>query len=101
MAQGLYGLGDLYLAMGRLDDAETYLRQALEKHIQLYGAENIQTSYIHLSLGEVAFERGRLAESRAEYEHVLRVQAENLPADHPDRLEVIARLERVAAARQP
>ena len=101
VAQGLYGLGDLYLAMRRLDDAETYLRRALAGHERLYGPENIQTSFIHLSLGEVAFERGRLDDAQAEYEHVLRVQTANLPADHPDRLEVIARLERVKAAREP
>ena len=101
VAQGLYGLGDLYLAMGRLDDAETFLRRALGGHEKLYGPENIQTSFIHLSLGEVAFERGRLEEAQGEYEHVLRVQTANLPADHPDRLEVLARLERVKAARQP
>ncbi len=100
VAQGLYGLGDLYLAMGRLDDAEKYLRRALDKHITLFGADNIQTSYIHLSLGEVAFERGRLDEAQAEYEHVLRVQTANLPADHPDRREVLARLEKVKAARR-
>ena len=97
---GLYGLGDLYLAMGRLDDAETYLRRALEKHIQLFGAENIQTSYILLSLGEVDFERGKLDAAQAEFEHVLRIQNANLPADHPDRLEVLARLEKVKAARR-
>jgi non-specific serine/threonine protein kinase/serine/threonine-protein kinase len=101
VAQGLYGLGDLYLAMRRLDDAEDYLRRALAAHERLYGPENIQTSFIHLSLGEVAFERGRFEEAQREYEHVLRVQTDNLPTDHPDRLEVIARLAKVAAARRP
>ncbi len=100
VAHGLYGLGDLYLAMDRLDDAEKSLRRALEKHIQLFGAENIQTSYILLSLGEVDFERGKLDAAQAEFEHVLRIQNANLPADHPDRLEVLARLEKVKAARR-
>ena len=72
----------------RAPEAEAHLAKALDLHRKLYGPDNIQTAFIHLSLAKVALARNRRDVARAELDIVRAVQERELPPDHPDRQEV-------------
>jgi tetratricopeptide (TPR) repeat protein len=82
----LHNLGRLNQAMGRMDDAEAALREALELRRAAVGEHHQDTAMSEYLLAELLRQRGKLEEANELHRAALNTRRELLPADHPDLL---------------
>jgi len=70
--------------LGRLDQAETLFRQAVEQYAGLPGSDNLQTLECLANLAIVLTDLGRLDEAEDLFRSVLAQKTEALGPEHPD-----------------
>jgi signal transduction histidine kinase/CheY-like chemotaxis protein/tetratricopeptide (TPR) repeat protein len=69
-------LGEIQLLAGRYDDAEGYLREALD-----LAQTPLQKARVQQKIGELAFKRGRFADAATDYEHALAMTGIRVPSN--------------------
>jgi len=76
-------LGRLYGDMGRLDEAENYLREAVDIAVRLRGPTHTFTAYDIVNLANLLTMKGENDEAQALFETALEIYGANLDEDHP------------------
>ena len=94
------GLADIYLDLGRLDDAETLDRDALEVQRRVLGKEHPDTLGTMNGLADVYMSQGRYDEADRLFGETLHGMRRVLGDDHPDTASPIYGLGCVAALRR-
>ena len=75
-----------YRELGKLDKAESYLKDAYLKIAMAHGEDNMACSAILNSMGMLYKKQGKMERSLDSYERSLKVRCELLGEDHPDSL---------------
>jgi serine/threonine-protein kinase len=83
-ARALTQLGALLGQAGRLDEAETTARQAVDLSEQAHGADHVDTAAALANLGMVLFDRGRAGEAEPILARSLAILERDLGGDHPN-----------------
>ncbi|UCF67553.1 MAG: serine/threonine protein kinase [Acidobacteriota bacterium] len=83
-------MGEVYLALGLHEQAESLLERAVETRRRVLGDEHPDTLSSIDHMGILHHERGELDEAEAEFANVLEVRLRILGEDHPDTLSVIS-----------
>ncbi len=94
-ATTLDNLADVYRAQGRQADAETLYREALERRVEILGAEDQRVAVGLENLAGFYVEHGSYAAAAPFYWRALEISEANLGPDHPDVATVLAGLARV------
>ena len=79
-------LGIVLMQQGKLDEAETQLRDALDKRRRVLGEDHADTLTTMTFLGRLLKERGKLEETERYAREVLKKRRRVLGEDHPDTL---------------
>jgi tetratricopeptide (TPR) repeat protein len=83
-AKNLVNIGVTLSSMGRLNEAEKALKDALSVYEEFYGPEHPNTAVVLNNLGSVYRNMGRLAEAEGVYRRVLQLQETAFGSAHPD-----------------
>src|SRR5690349_7457685 len=92
MATWLLGLGNVYLQLGKLQEARGYYERALKIKEQHYGQDHIQTAASLGGLGNVYLQLGKLPEARAYYERALKIKEQHYGQEHVETASTLANL---------
>ncbi len=76
-------LGTLYENLGKLEQADTLLNQALAKRKAVYGADDAKVAESLVALGLLRDEQARLPEAESLVKEGLAMSERHLPANHP------------------
>lgn len=71
MAMVMNNFAALYASLSRMDEAETFYKQAIEVGEKLYGKDSSNVSIGWLNLGQLYYDWGKYKESREVLEHAL------------------------------
>jgi tetratricopeptide (TPR) repeat protein len=82
-------MGGLCIAQGKLSEAETYCREALEKRRLVLGDEHFNTLNSIINMGAVLQLQGKLAEAEPYFYEALEKTRRVLGEQHPDTLTAI------------
>ncbi len=82
VAQSLYSLGILNTNLGNLENAESFLKQALEIRSTIFDRKHTQIAELLHSLGLTRHQRGDLNQALADYEEALSIRRELFGDDH-------------------
>jgi tetratricopeptide (TPR) repeat protein/tRNA A-37 threonylcarbamoyl transferase component Bud32 len=96
-AKSLRLVADVEATLARAEAAERLYREALEIQQRQLGPAAEEVSLTRISLGELYYRQGRMAEARALFEDLVAIRRRTLGADHPDLATAINNL---AAAEQ-
>jgi tetratricopeptide (TPR) repeat protein/tRNA A-37 threonylcarbamoyl transferase component Bud32 len=83
-AKSLRLVADVEAALARSEAAEQHYREALAIQQRHLGPAAEEVSLTRVSLGELYYRQGRLAEARALFEDLVAIRRRTLGADHPD-----------------
>jgi len=79
------GLANTYAELGRFDEAEALLRQAIEEEVRLFGGTaHPELAANHATLGMVLIDLDRFNEAEQELRTALEMERGTLDATHPD-----------------
>lgn len=84
VAKNLVNIGVTLSSMGRLNEADKALKDALSVYEKFYGAEHPSTAVVLNNLGSVYRNMGRLSEAESVYNRVIKIQEKTLGSSHPD-----------------
>lgn len=99
LASGLHNLGMVLHEAGRLDQAETVLRDALRLREDVFGPDHAPVAMTLRLLGEIATAATRFAEAKAMLERALRIEVARHGEHHPQTALVQLSLARLDYAR--
>jgi tetratricopeptide (TPR) repeat protein len=88
VATTLNNLGFLSLKIGRLDDAERFLLEALDIYREVLGPDHIWTTIALENIALIHEERGTLIQAAPYIEQCLAIRRAALPPDHRMRLTI-------------
>lgn len=80
-------LGQTFLHLGRLEDADRLLQRAAAFHLEAHGVSALQTLHARLHAAALSLERGRYDAAHAELQEIVEV----LRREHPQEREPLAR----------
>lgn len=80
----LFTIGESYLSLGELDDAETVFQRALEIQSDLYPETDDRVLQTHIRLGEIHWQQGELEASRVNAERILEIRRATLGTRHEE-----------------
>lgn len=83
VAGSLYSVGSILQALGRKDEADEHVRQAIEIYRSELPAGHLDLARPLAFLGKALVGRGRDSEARPYLEESLSIREAKLPADHP------------------
>jgi eukaryotic-like serine/threonine-protein kinase len=92
LAAAVSGVATTYQTLGRLDEAETSSRRALELWIKTRGEDDPETATARANLAALLNDRGRYEEADGMLERALATDERRLPPDHPDVARIVAEL---------
>lgn len=92
-------LGQIYDKLGKLNQADSLLRSALDERKKLFGADSSQVAECLVSLGSLRAHQGRLEEAEQLTKQALEMAKRNLPANHPAIAKALLAYGRVLAER--
>ncbi len=76
-------LGDIYEKLGKLDQADSLLSEALQERKTLFGADSAETAESLLALGRLRSDQARLDEAEQLVRQGLEMTKRHLPPNHP------------------
>jgi tetratricopeptide (TPR) repeat protein len=91
-AQMLEGLGAVFGAHRRYDEARQHYAQAIELYTKLYGGEHPTVARALIALGDTAREAGDLEEAKSRYEAALAAARAAYGERHPELIAILQRL---------
>src|SRR5690606_17840676 len=91
-AEGLGNLALLHYKQGRYKDAEILIQQAKQICLRSYGRENLVTSFMYLTAGNIALENNDISTARKNYEEAAAIRESLIGKEHVDYAEVLEHL---------
>jgi non-specific serine/threonine protein kinase/serine/threonine-protein kinase len=91
-ARAVGALGTTLLHLGRLSEAEPYLREVLVKREHLFGTSARETLWVRNNLAAVLFRQGKFAEAEQVFEQLVELRRQVLGLDDPDTLSALGNL---------
>jgi eukaryotic-like serine/threonine-protein kinase len=76
-------LGTIYQKLGKLDQAETLLRQALEQRRRMFGADSTEVAESLVALGQLKADQAHMEEAEQLVRQGLEMDRRHLPPNHP------------------
>jgi tetratricopeptide (TPR) repeat protein len=96
-AYALLDLGECYSRLGEYDQAEDYLRRALEINLTHNGKDNLQTLQCREALGDNALRQGDREQARTIYAELYMDTEKSFGAENPQSLRIRAKWEELEA----
>jgi tetratricopeptide (TPR) repeat protein len=95
----LFGLGTVYTAQGRYQDAEGLLKEARHLYQVEYGVSDLRLASVIQQLATNALKHNQLNEAETLFEECIAIQEEALNKDHPEVLKTLTQLGHVYYAK--